>query len=75
MEHKSDGDTNFNWRTRHSHQRIDSETGGLVNKRTSGDHPNNSIVEMDQNTKKSPKDLRRLDVTQTPVRNHLLSLV
>ena len=29
--------------------------------------PNNSIVENDQNTEKSPGDLRRLSVTQTPV--------
>ena len=29
----------------------------------SGDHPNYSIVEIDQNTKKSPGDLRRLAVT------------
>ena len=40
-------------------------TGGLENKRTSGDHPNN-IVEIGQNTEKSQEDLRRLAVTQTP---------
>ena len=33
-----------------------------------GDHPNNSIIENGQNTKKSPGDLRRLAVTQTPVK-------
>ena len=38
-------------------------TGGLGNKRTSGDHPNYSIVEIGQNTKKSPGDLMRLAVT------------
>ena len=41
--------------------------GGFENKRASGDRPNYSIVEMGQNTKKSPGDLRRLAVTQTPV--------
>ena len=32
MEHESDGDTNFNWRTRYSHQRIDIRIGGLGKK-------------------------------------------
>ena len=32
-----------------------------------GDHPNNSIIENDQNTLKSPGDLRRLAVTQSPL--------
>ena len=33
-----------------------------------GDHPNDSIIENSQNTKKNPGDLRRLAVTQTPVK-------
>ena len=40
-------------------------TGELGNKRTSIDHPDYSIVEVGQNTEKSPGDLRRLAVTQT----------
>ena len=36
----------------------------------SGDHPNGSIIEIGQNTEKSPGDVRRLDVTQTPGKNH-----
>ena len=36
---------------------------GLGGWRTSRDHPNDSIVENCQNTKKSPGDLRRLAVT------------
>ena len=48
-----------------SHQRI------LIG---TGDHPNYSIVEIDQNTKKSAEDLTRL-VTQTPLENHQLTLV
>ena len=47
-----------------------SKTGGLGNKSISGDHPNYSIVEIGQNTEKSPGDLRRLAVTQTAVENH-----
>ena len=35
-----------------------------------GDHPNYSIVEIGQNTKKSPQDLWRIAVTQTPVLEH-----
>ena len=49
-------------------------TGGLGNKRTSGDHPDDSIIENGQNTKKSPGDLRRLATTQTPVKDHQLML-
>ena len=36
---------------------------GLGNKSTSGDYPNYCIVEICQNTKKSPGDLRGLAVT------------
>ena len=54
---------------------IDKMPGGLRNKRTSGDHPNYNIIESSQNTEKSPGDLRRLAVTQTPVRNHRLTLM
>ena len=75
MECEGDGDTNCNWCTRYSHQRIDTETGGFRNKRTSGDHPNYGFDEIGQNTKKSPGDLRILAVTQTPVENHQLMLV
>ena len=48
---------------------------GLEGLDTSGDHPNYSIVEIGQNTKKSPGNLGRLAVTQTPVENHQLTLV
>ena len=47
---------------------------GLGNKRTCGDHPNNSIIKIGKNTKKSPGDLRRLAITQTPLRNARLML-
>ena len=42
---------------------IIKRTGGLGGQRTSRDHPNYSIVEIGQNTEKSPGDLRRLPVT------------
>ena len=52
MKLESDGDTDCNWCARYSYQRIGTWTGGLGDKRTSGDHLNNSIVEIGQNTKK-----------------------
>ena len=39
------------------------------------DHPNYYIIENGQNTEKSPGELRRLVVTQTPVQNHQLTLM
>ena len=59
-----------NWCSWYSHQRINKGTRGLRNKRTSGNHPNYCIIQIGQNTEKSPRDLRRLAVTQTPVKDH-----
>ena len=56
--------TNCNWRSLYSHQRINKGTGGLENTRRSGDHPNNCIIEIGQNTEKNPGELRRLAVSQ-----------
>ena len=39
-----------------------------------GDHPNYSTIENGQNTEKSPGDLRRLAVTQTPLKDHQRTL-
>ena len=75
MEHEYDGDTDCNWCTRYSHQRIDKPTEGFGNKRVSGHHLNYIIVEIAQNTKKSPGDLRRLAVTKTPMKDHQLTMV
>ena len=44
------------------HQRIDKVSGGLGNNRTSGNHPNYSIIKIGQNTEESPEDLRILSV-------------
>ena len=67
MEHEGDNYTICDWCFWHSNSRIIKGTGGLGIWRTSGDHLNDSIIESDQNTEKSPGDLRRLAVTQTPV--------
>ena len=74
VEHESDADTNYNWCSRYSHQRIGTRTGRLGNKRMSGDHQNYSIFKIGQNTGESPGDLRLFDDTLTPVRNHRLTL-
>ena len=55
--------------------RITKETGGFGGWRTSGDHPNYYIIENGQNTEKSPGDLRKVAVTQTPVKDHQLTLM
>ena len=75
MKYEDESDTNYYWLARYSHQRIDIGTEGLGNNRTRGDYPNYSIVEIAQNTKKSPRDLRRLAVTQTLVEKHQFTLV
>ena len=63
MEHEGDNYTNRDWCFWYSHQRIIKGTGGLGNKRTNGNHSNDSIIENGQNIEKSPGDLRRLAVT------------
>ena len=39
------------------------------------DHPDYSIIKIDQKTEKSPGELGRLAVTQTQGKNHQLTLV
>ena len=39
------------------------------------DYPNDNIAKNGQNPETSPGDLRRLVVTQTPVKNHQLTLM
>ena len=59
-------DTTCNWRTWNGPQRLEKGAKRVENRRTNLNHPNWSIVEISQNTEKSPGELRRLDVTQTP---------
>ena len=69
MEQESDDYTNCNWCSWYIQPMIGTRTGGLGNNGTGEDCPNYSIIEIGQNTEKSPGDLRRLAVTQTPVEN------
>ena len=75
MEYEGDNNTNCDWCSWYSHRKIIKGTGGFGNRRTSGDHPNDSTIEIGQNTEKSSGDLRRLAATQTPVKDHKLTLM
>ena len=58
-----------------SNKEIIKGTGGFGSWKTSGDHPKYNIIENSQNTGKSPEDLRRIAVTQIPVKNRQLKLM
>ena len=45
------------------------------NQRTNQNHQNYNVVEVGQNTGKSPGDLKRISVIQTPVKYYQLTLV
>ena len=72
MEDEGDGDTNCNWRTRYNHQRIGKGTGGIENKRETI-----QLIVLLRSARKlgSPGNLKRLGVTQSPVKNYQLTLV
>ena len=70
MEHGSDGDTNYKWNTRNNPQMLGKRTRRLRNQRASRSYPDYSIIKIDKNTEKSPGDVRRIAVTQTPVKDH-----
>ena len=74
-EHESDDYTNCNWCSWYSHQRIGTKTGRLGKNRTGEHSPNNSNIQIGQNTEKSLGDFRKLTVTQTPVENHSITLM
>ena len=75
VEQESDDNTNCDCCSWYRHQRISTRTGRLGNKRTSGDDPNYCIIKIGQNSEKISGDLRRLVVSQTPVKKHQLMLV
>ena len=75
MEHESDGDIICGWHPWNNSQKIGKRTGRLGNKRTNRGHTNYSIIKNGQNSEESSGDLRRLVVTQTPVKNHQQTLV
>ena len=72
MDNENDGGTNCNWWACNVLQRLGR---GTENTRTSRDHLKYSIVKISLNTEKSPGYLKRLAVTQTPEKDHLLKMV
>ena len=48
---------------------------GLGGWRTSGDHLNYNIIEIGQNTERSPGDLKKFALTQNSVKDHQLTLL
>ena len=70
MKRESYDYTNYtvDWCSCYNHQR----TGELGNNGAGEDYPSYSIIEIGQNTEKSPGNLR-CAVTQTPVKNHHLT--
>ena len=57
LQIENDGETTCNWCAQYRQEKIRTGTEGLGNERTIVDHPNYSIVEIGQNTKKSLEDL------------------
>ena len=47
----------------------------ISNLEDEGDHLDYSIIKIGTNTKKSPGVLRRLAIAQTPVKDHLITLM
>ena len=50
---------------------IGKGTGKLGNKKSTADHLDHSIIQIGQNTKESPGNLRSIAVTQTPIKKQL----
>ena len=75
IQHESGGDTSCNRCARNSQQRIGKWSGRIVDKMMSGDHLDYRSFKICQNTKKSPGDLWRPVVTQTPMKDHQLMFV
>ena len=66
---------NNNWCARNNPQKIGTLAGRVGNRTMSRHHPNYSIIEIGLNTEESSGGLRRFAVAQTPVKDHLLTLV
>ena len=75
MEHDCDGDTSCNWCTWNDRHRFRKRFETIGNQWKNREHPNYSIIKIGQNIEKSPVDLRRLALPQTPGKKHQLTLV
>ena len=68
MENEGNIDTNCNWCSWNDRKRFGKEAVGVRNQRRARDHPNYNIVLVGKTTKKSPRELRRLAVSLTPMK-------
>ena len=75
MKHKGDSDTNFRWWARNRFQGLEKGIGRRRNQKKNREHPDYSIVEIGQDIEKSPGDLRTFAVTQTPMKDHQLTMM
>ena len=57
LEHEGDGGTNCNWCTWNDLQSLSKGAGRVGNRQTNRDHLNYRIMDISQNTEKSPGDL------------------
>ena len=74
MEYEDDGNINCIWCIRNDLQSLEKGAGRIWNQ-IRRNYPNYQIIDIDQNTEKSSENLRRLLVTQTPVKDHQYKLV
>ena len=65
LKHEGDDDISCNWCVWNG-----SKRPRIGNQKMNRDHPDYTIVEIDQNTQKSPGDQWRLAVTQTPIKKY-----
>ena len=71
MEQENENDTNINWSAWNSPLKVLEKTTGVIrNQKMNRNRRNNIIIEIGQNTKRSPGNLSRLSVTLIPVRDH-----
>ena len=68
MEHDCEVGTNCNFYTWNNPQRLGKGTGRLRSHRTRENHSDYSIIKISLDTEKSPGDLSRLAIIQTPVK-------
>ena len=75
IEHEGNGDTGYNWYVRNDSQSLGNSDRKARYNSSIREHRNYSILKIGQNTEKSPGDLRRLAVTQTPLKDRQQVLV
>ena len=75
IDHENDDVTNFYLSAWNEPQKFGKGIQRIVNQKTNQDHPDYNIVEIGQNSEKTPGNLRRLTVTPSSVKNHQQTLL